>query len=195
MEIWKDLPGNEGTYQISNLGRVKTLDRVIKCGKNIKKHIPEKVMAIRSHAGYKTVTIRIDSKTKVCSIHRLVAKTFLPNPNNYKCVNHIDGNKENNAVNNLEWCNYSHNMKHAYRNGLRVAKGRAKLSKSQVLEIRELCTSSGYTITKIADIFGVSKATISKIKNYKSWYNDKELWQRNRAPHRVRNRGVTSPAN
>ena len=131
MEIWKDLPGNEGTYQISNLGRVKTLDRVIKCGKNIKKHIPEKVMAIRSHAGYKTVTIRIDSKTKVCSIHRLVAKTFLPNPNNYKCVNHIDGNKENNAVNNLEWCNYSHNMKHAYRNGLRVAKGRAKLSKSQ----------------------------------------------------------------
>jgi hypothetical protein len=169
MEIWQDLPGSEGTYQISNLGRVKTLDRVIKCGRNIKKHIPEKVMAVRDHAGYKTVTLRINGKTKVCSIHRLVAKTFIANSNNYKCVNHIDGNKENNAVDNLEWCDYSHNIKHAYNNGLRVAKNSPKLTNSQVSDIRKLCNTSDYTLTRIAEIFGVSKSTISKIKNYKSW--------------------------
>ncbi len=117
MEIWKDIPGREGVYQVSNLGRVRTLDRTVMCGERIKKHIPNKVMATRKHAGYTNVTLRIGGKTTSCTVHRLVAKAFIPNPQNLPCVNHIDGDKGNNAADNLEWCGYSHNMKHAYDSG------------------------------------------------------------------------------
>ena len=172
MENWKDLPGCEGKYQVSDLGRIKTLARMVLCGKNIKKHIPEKILATRVHAGYNSVTLRINGKTKVCTIHRLVARTFIPNSNNYKTVNHIDGDKLNNRLSNLEWCSYSQNMKHAYTKGLRVAKCGTKLSITQVTEIRNLCTTSDLSLSQIAEIFKVSKATISKIKNRKSWNYD-----------------------
>lgn len=172
MEIWKDLPGSEGTYQVSNLGRIKSLEREVRRGQNIIMRLPEKVLSTRKHVGYENITLRIDGKTKVCSVHRLVAKTFLQNPNNYKAVNHIDGNKLNNNLSNLEWCSYSQNMKHAYKTGLKVAKNGAKLSAAQVAEIRTLCVSSNLTLKQIGERFGVSKAAISKIKNRKSWNND-----------------------
>lgn len=172
MEIWKDIPGREGVYQVSNLGRVRTLDRTVRCGERIKKHIPDKIMATREHAGYINVTLRIGGKTTCCTIHRLVAKAFIPNPYNLPCVNHIDGNKSNNAAENLEWCGYSHNMKHAYDSGLKVAKGRPKLTAGQVEGIRDLCVSLNLTLTEIGARFGVSKATVSKIKNRKTWSND-----------------------
>jgi hypothetical protein len=68
--------------------------------------------------GYCKVNLHKDKKYKVITVHRLVAQAFIPNPNNYKCVNHIDGNKQNNCVENLEWCTYKHNMQEAYRLGL-----------------------------------------------------------------------------
>lgn len=68
--------------------------------------------------GYKQVTLAIDKKPKRFRVHRLVALLFIPNPNNYPCVNHIDGNKMNNCVSNLEWCTYAENNYHARINGL-----------------------------------------------------------------------------
>ena len=69
--------------------------------------------------GYPCVRLCKNGKSIIRKIHRLVALHYLPNPNNYKCVNHKDGNKQNNSINNLEWCTYSQNMKHAYDNKLR----------------------------------------------------------------------------
>lgn len=103
-EIWKDIIGYEGLYQISNFGNIRS-NNILK-----KQRIAGK--------GYKSITLHKKGKRNYFFIHRLVAEHFIPNPNNYPQVNHIDGNKTNNHVDNLEWCNNSQNMKHAYDNGL-----------------------------------------------------------------------------
>lgn len=118
-EEWKDIEGFEGLYQISTFGRVKSLVGWVG-NKNIKKYIHrEKILKTKPKKnGYLVVTLRYQNVIKYKSIHRLVAKTFLPNPNNYPVVNHIDGNKTNNNINNLEWCTYSHNTREAIKIGL-----------------------------------------------------------------------------
>ena len=97
-EIWKDIEGYEGAYQISNFGRIKNKIKILSPQIN--------------NCGY----LRIILKNKHYSIHRLVALAFLPNPENKPQVNHIDGNKTNNYVTNLEWVTASENQKHNYKN-------------------------------------------------------------------------------
>jgi len=113
-EIWKDIKDYEGIYQVSNLGNIKSF---YKAKENIKK-------PTLSNKGYLRVALSKNKKSKKFAIHRLVAKTFLPNPNNYLDVNHKDGNKLNNCVDNLEWCSRSYNISHAWRN--KLTKGGSK---------------------------------------------------------------------
>lgn len=113
-EIWKDIQGYEGLYQVSNLGKVKSLTY-----SNQYKRI-DKVKMLKlsiDHKGYIYVGIGYKPR-KTCKVHRLVAQAFIPNPNNYSQVNHIDGNKQNNCISNLEWCDNDFNMNHAKINGL-----------------------------------------------------------------------------
>ena len=98
-EVWKDIVGYENLYQVSNLGNVKT----VKQNKILKQHI--------SAFGYLRCRMRKNNKTKKIVVHRLVAKAFIPNPENKPCVDHIDTNKQNNNVKNLRWVTYSENMK------------------------------------------------------------------------------------
>ena len=105
MEIWKNIQGYENLYQVSNLGRIK----------NIKTNTI-KSQQIRN--GYYSVRLFKEGKGKHFNTHRLVAIAFIPNKENKKQVNHIDGNKLNNNVINLEWVNQSENMNHAYKNNL-----------------------------------------------------------------------------
>lgn len=111
-EIWKAIKGYEGLYQVSNLGRVLSNGR--KCVTRIMK-------AQRNTKGYYYVNLFKYGKRTPVLIHRLVAETFIPNIENKGTVNHIDGNKLNNSVNNLEWNTCSENIKHAYANGLKQA--------------------------------------------------------------------------
>jgi len=108
-------------------------------------------------------------------VHRLVAKAFCPNPNNYKEVNHIDGNKLNNHYTNLEWCSRSHNIKHAFRLKLRSSEGtnnaRAKISEWQVKAIRFLYKNFGYKQKDLGRIYGITQTHVGYIVNYKSWVN------------------------
>ena len=108
-EIWKDINGFEGVYQISNHGRLKSFKKD-KNGKILKN--------TNKKGGYFSVVLEYKNNTKHTRIHRLVAESFIPNPNNYPCVNHIDGNKQNNNVENLEWCTYKQNFEHSKRIGL-----------------------------------------------------------------------------
>ena len=122
-EIWKAVIGYEGSYEVSNLGNVRSIDRYcIQKNNNSEKynHIYRgKILKqFKNNAGYKQVQLSFRYKSIPKRVHRLVAEAFLENPNNYKCVNHIDGNKENNNVNNLEWCSYSHNNMEARKLGL-----------------------------------------------------------------------------
>lgn len=116
IEIWKDIQGFENKYQVSNIGRVKSLSYFNNLGKFKKSIILKKRLTDR---GYNTAVIYNDGKQKTFKVHRLVAIEFIPNPQNKPFVNHIDGNKENNIVSNLEWCTHSENIKHAFKIGLK----------------------------------------------------------------------------
>lgn len=109
-EIWADIPHYEGHYQVSNLGRVKSLYY-----RNNNSFIPnrEKILKQLDANGYKRVRLFEKGIHNQFSVHRLVAQVFIPNPENKPCINHIDGNKENNKVDNLEWCTYSENEQHS----------------------------------------------------------------------------------
>lgn len=114
-EVWKDVKGYEGIYQVSNIGRVRSLDRWT----NGLKHMFKRgcIRKPFDTTGYDSVTLS-NSGDKTFMVHRLVADAFIPNPNKLPCVNHIDGNKKNNIVSNLEWVTYEENTHHAIRLGL-----------------------------------------------------------------------------
>lgn len=140
-EIWKDVKDFEGLYQVSNLGRVKSLPRFVRSKNNSKRHICGKILKPSlTSSGYYNFDLRRNQSHKYCLAHRLVAEAFIPNPNNYFIVNHIDGNKFNNCVENLEWCTQSYNVKESYKNGLQVAqKGKdSKCSKSILQYSKEM---------------------------------------------------------
>lgn len=119
-EIWKDVVGWEGLYIVSNLGNIRSLDRRIKGPQPNGRLIKGKLRKILISNGYASVNL-IDKETGRStrnSVHRFVAEAFIPNPEKKPCVNHIDGNKQNNHVSNLEWCTYKENSEHAFRTGL-----------------------------------------------------------------------------
>lgn len=121
-EIWKDVIDYEGLYQVSNLGRVKSLDMKLTYkrhnGNTFRTRKGKILSTAKMRNGYLRVEMSKNANHKLNLVHRLVAQAFIPNPNNYEQVNHKDGNKENNNVSNLEWCSCEDNMKHAWENKL-----------------------------------------------------------------------------
>ena len=124
-ETWKDIIGYEGVYQVSNFGRVKSLDRDEYVSSFSHGRIREgRVLTqIKSRGGYMLVHLSKDGVAKTASVHRLVAKAFIPNPMKKTTVNHIDGNKANNISDNLEWATMSENISHAFKTGLKKPTG------------------------------------------------------------------------
>lgn len=105
VEIWKDIVGYEGLYQVSNLGRVKSL------GNGKTHNSKERILKARKETnGYLRITLTKDGKQKKYTIHRLVATAFIPNPDNLPIVNHKDEDKLNNRIENLEWCDAKYNI-------------------------------------------------------------------------------------
>ncbi len=114
-EIWKDIEGYEGLYQISNFGNVKSLERMIEKSNGVIQVRCERIMARReSTDGYYMAKLNVNNHSKSIAIHILVAKHFIPNPNNYPEVNHLDCNRKNNRVDNLEWCTHQQNVEYSY---------------------------------------------------------------------------------
>lgn len=174
-EIWKDIIGYEGLYQISNLGRVKSLERLVVCGhpKSKPRRKKEKILNENfDSCGYKHVQLNHKNKFKSFKIHRLIAIHFIPNPFNHPVINHINGIKTDNRLENLEWCTHKHNIQHAIKTGLVKRKTgekhqNSKLTQKQADEIRSL--KGSYSQRNIGKIFGVSQTVVKNIHNNKSY--------------------------
>lgn len=172
-EIWKDIAGYEGLYQISTEGQVK----------NIKKRKNKKL--IKNWAGYLRVQLSSKNKGKIFSIHRLVAIAFINNPKNHPEVNHIDHNRENNNFSNLEWCTRSYNAKHSFTRSDRVI-ARAWLGKSGALHPMSKQVIQKFNGVEIARFdsqgeaarvlsirpSGISRCCVGNRKSYKGF-----IWQ------------------
>lgn len=161
-EIWKDIEDFNGKYQISNTNKVKS------------NHFGRSIILKPSlnTGGYNSVCLRLNNKIKTRSLHRLTMEAFVPNPDNKPCINHIDGNKLNNSLENLEWCTYSENLKHAYDNNLKLpieSKGEKssqhKLKEEDVLKIRASILSS----KELGLLYNVNRTNIIAIRKRKSW--------------------------
>lgn len=115
-EIWKDIKGYEGFYQVSNLGRVRSVDRWVN-GNHINcdfQFVKGKLRKLRKNKnGYWIVILRKNSSHKGFLVHRLVAEAFIPNPNSLPYINHKDENPENSVVDNLEWCTALYNLEYS----------------------------------------------------------------------------------
>lgn len=118
-EIWKDIKGYEGLYQVSNFGRIRSLDRWRNSGTGGYFQTGKILKTKEDVNGYLRVSLLKNGKYQKMNVHRLIAIAFIPNENNFPIINHKDGNKLNNNISNLEWCTYSYNSKHAYDNELR----------------------------------------------------------------------------
>ena len=169
-EEWRDIPGYEGFYQVCNTGKIRGLDRVVKGAKGLNYKIKGKITReTKNHLGYIKVRLHKDGVRRELALHRIVAMCFVLNESNNKEVNHLDGNKLNNHYKNLEWCNRSDNMKHAFSIGLISNKGEnapsRKLTGEEVLYIR----SSKDGCVKLSKRFNVSASTISSIRKRRSW--------------------------
>ena len=164
MEIWKDIPGYEGRYQVSNEGRVKSFARK-----------EPTIMSQKIDRGYARVGLRHKSSREQThyAIHRLVAEAFIPNPGNKPVVNHLDGCKTNNYATNLEWATLSENDVHAYKHGLRkptngTINGQSKLTEDAVRNIRKR-VANGETQRSVAEDYPISFQTVNDIVLGKRW--------------------------
>lgn len=118
-EIWRDISNFEGRYQVSNSGKVKSLERKVNGKLNSKVTVKERYMKLqKNHKGYLAVILHKNRKAYHKMVHRLVADAFIPNPDKKLQVNHINCNKKDNRVENLEWCTQEENMNHAKAHGL-----------------------------------------------------------------------------
>lgn len=154
-EIWKPIEENP-VYLVSNYGRVRTIDHPVWCKVNNSYSIRKGRFCTPTNNNskrYWRVGVQINNRQKHLAIHRLVAKAFIPNPDNLPQINHIDGDKNNNKVSNLEWCNNGYNQAHAWKNGLK-------------------------DVTKMSEHSSLRKLTIEQVRFIKEEYSkvDTSIW-------------------
>jgi hypothetical protein len=167
MEVWASVKGFEGQYEVSSIGNIRSVDRLVhhyKGGKRLYKGTAKNTRLNKD--GYIRCNLKNDGKRYDYTVHRLVANAFIPNPNSKPQVNHINGVKTDNRIENLEWCTQSENNIHATKHRL----VETKLTDSEAL----LVHNSSLSLRKLAKIYNVSSGIIWRIKNEKSY---KHLWK------------------
>lgn len=170
-EEWIPCPDYEESYQVSNFGRVRSVDRISGSRRGITKG--KLLVQTLNRKRYLEVRLFKNSKSVFKIVHRLVAKAFIPNLNNLKQVNHIDGIKSNNKVDNLEWTTNSENQKHAYKLGLQPSRSgennsNTKLTNKDVTLLKQLY-NSGSTINEVSNSMNINISIIRNIIYGRTW--------------------------
>ena len=174
-EVWKDIEGYEGMYQVSNKGNVKSLSRNVLRNNGKMQFINEKILKPQdSGHGYNRVNLYKNKKPRLITVHSLVLETFTNKREKDMVINHIDGDKKNNTLKNLEWCTSKENTMHGFETGL-MKKGerhsQAKLKDVQILDIKRIYSEGESSQRYLARKFNVTQATIWRIVNNKSRYD------------------------
>ena len=179
-EIWKDIKGYEGLYQVSNFGRIKSLDKIVNTnnqyGNVSTKTIKGKILKQRILRKYFSIGLTKNKKQKTFFVHRIVAENFIENENNYPCINHKDGNKLNNYINNLEFTTYRENSLHSIyvlKNKLPpIHKGEknnfSKHTKKEIEELRQK-RKSGHTLKQLSKEYDYTISHVYNICKNRSW--------------------------
>src|SRR5699024_3512958 len=175
MEVFKDIRGYEGLYQVSNLGRVKSLEKKTMTDNGWERKWEECILkpAKTEKGKYFHVSLYKNKKSKTFNVHRLVALSFIKNPENKKEVNHIDGNRFNNSAVNLEWCTRSENALHAYEIGLQKPKYKRSLKlavekrRKKVMQLDDLGVLLNIynSATEAGKKLGITRQNICKVAN------------------------------
>lgn len=167
MEDWRDVFGYNGIYQVSNKGNVRSLTHYCEGRKGSGKQTGRVLKQRKSHKGYLRVSLSLNKKRFNTGTHRLVALAFIDNPLNKPQVNHINGIKDDNRVENLEWCTNRENQLHAIKNKLvKYNYGQkhhnSKLTDKEVLNVRRL-NEIGFTNKELSEDYNISKTAMSNI--------------------------------
>jgi hypothetical protein len=173
---FRPVPGYEEYYTVNNAGRVMSVERMIKRENSTPMFISGKELKPFFGDGYKFVKLNKGKSSKTTAVHRLVALAFIPKPDGCNCVNHIDGNKTNNHVSNLEWTTQSENMKHAWRTKLCTGTKKelgemhhqAKLTNEQVAEARRRY-AAGERAKVLAEEYGITRTAFHNMLTGKTW--------------------------
>jgi NUMOD4 motif-containing protein/HNH endonuclease len=174
-EIWKGVLGWENRYEVSSIGRVRSVEREGKHYSGSKSLWKSKMLKFNINRGYKHVLLyRSEFDKQRTGVHRLVAAAFIPNPDNKPTVNHINCNPGDNRVENLEWATYKEQQDHAAKSGHRYMtlgemSNFSKLTESDVIEIRRLFDNGIMTRIEIANKFSMAKSNVQYIVNRQTW--------------------------
>lgn len=177
-EIWKPVPGFEKLYLVSNTGRIKANAKAVSTSRNGTIYVAQRKERELSFTidryGYYKVVLQENKRKKFTTVHRVVGAAFISNPQNLPQINHKDGNKLNNNVDNLEWCTSQQNVVHAYKTGLskNVQKGEnhhlTNLTNDLVIKIRQEM-KEGKRNKDIEKEYNLSRSAVSRIRNNQSF--------------------------
>lgn len=175
-EIWKDINGYEGYYQVSNLGRIRSLSRKVydRKGKFNRTMNGRIINTFKTKEGYHRVQLCKNGKNEKYLVHRLVAQAFVNNHDGKSEINHKNANKDDNKSSNLEWVTRKENIDHSFKNHLvyrdkGVERYNSKLNDDKVREMRALYKTGKYRISDIAKLFKVNRKTAECAINKITW--------------------------
>ncbi len=167
-EIWKDINGYEGLYQVSSKGRIRSLDKsyvdsIGRLGTKQGKIIAQRI----NNYGYHQIHLVKDGKSKTFLVHRLMAEAFIPNPENLPCINHKDENRNNNDLKNLEWCTYQYNNNYGSAPKKRIQKTRGKVYKNGISRPAKVIVQ--YNLDgEVVNVFSEGSKEVERILGFNS---------------------------